>query len=203
MNPLLADPERSAEPASQFARVPVPGRSCGSCALCCKTVAVAELEKPSGAWCGHCSKGGGCAIYDLRPTSCRDFNCEWLMSIALGPEWKPDRAKFVLMITATGHLSVCVDPGFPSAWRRAPYYQALGLWAREQAENPRSSWPGVDVWVGRRCIILLPDGEKDLGIVSAEEEVRIDRRITAAGPAWFAEKFVARPQLAGLDCLAS
>jgi hypothetical protein len=108
---------------------------------------------------------------------------------SLGPEGKPDRAKFALIVTATGHLAACVDPGFPSAWRQPPYHQALQRWARERAASPSSAWPGVDVWVGRRCIILLPDGETDLGIVAADEEVRIDRRMTAAGPAYVATKF--------------
>ena len=180
MRPLGAEPP---------SRSPVPGRSCGSCALCCKTVAVTELAKPAGTWCPHCRPSQGCAIYDQRPAGCREFHCEWLLSEKLGPEWKPDRAKFALMVTATGHLAACTDPGFPSAWRQPPYYQALQLWARERAESPSSCWPGVDVWIGRRCIIILPDGEKDLGIVAADEEVRIDRMTTAAGPVYVAEKF--------------
>lgn len=113
-----------------------------------------------------------------------------MLSEKLGPEWKPDRAKFVLMVTVTGHLSVAVDPGYPTAWRQPRYYQALSQWTRECAESPSSPWPGVDVWIGRRCIIILPDGEKDLGLVRDEEEVRIDRTMTAAGPAYAATKFV-------------
>jgi hypothetical protein len=170
-------------------RVPVPGRACGSCTLCCKTVGVAELAKPPGAWCPHCLRSQGCAIYDSRPAGCREFFCEWMLSEKLGPEWKPDRAKFVLAVTATGHLSVGVDPGFPSAWRQPPYYEVLRRWARERADNPSSSWPGVDVWIGRRCIILLPDGEKDLGIVAPDEDVRIDVTETAAGPVYAVTKF--------------
>jgi hypothetical protein len=176
----------------------VPGRACGSCTLCCKTVAVTELAKPAGIWCPHCQRSRGCAIYETRPAGCRDFYCEWMFSEKLGPEWKPDRAKFALMVTATGHLAACIDPGFPSAWRRPPYYQTLWRWARERAENRYSSWPGVDVWIGKHCIILLPDGEKDLGIVAADEEVRIDCRMTATGPVYAATKFsvarTSRPQ---------
>lgn len=167
----------------------MPGRACGSCTLCCKTMAVAELAKPPGTWCLHCRRSGGCAIYDSRPAGCRDFYCEWMLSEKLGPEWKPNRAKFALMVTATGHLAACVDPGFPSAWRQAPYHQVLWRWARERAANPSSAWPGVDVWIGRRCIIILPDGETDLGLVTADEEVRIDCTMTASGPAYVATKF--------------
>lgn len=164
-------------------------RTCGRCTLCCKTVAVTELAKAPGAWCQHCQPAKGCAIYHSRPTGCRDFHCEWLRSEKLGPEWKPDRARFVLMVTATGHLAACVDPGFPAAWRQPPYYQTLFKWAAERAESQSSSWPGVDVWIGKRCIIILPDGEKDLGIVAADEEVRIDRIMAATGPAYAARKF--------------
>jgi hypothetical protein len=186
-----------ANPASHSAlagmpRAPAPGRACGSCTLCCKTVAVAALAKPSGVTCPHSLRGKGCAIYDVRPPCCRDFYCEWMLSGALGPEWRPDRARFAMMVTVTGHLAACVDPAFPSAWRRAPYYQTLWRWARECAEDPCSSWPGVDVWIADHCIIILPDGEKDLGIVAAEEEVRIDRAMTASGPVWVAAKFKAR-----------
>ena len=112
---------------------------------------------------------------------------------AIGEAWAEleaeNRAKFALMVTATGHLAACIDPGFPSAWRQPPYYQTLSRWARERAENPSSSWPGVDVWIGKRCIIILPDGEKDLGIVAADEEVRIDRTMTVTGPVYVARKF--------------
>jgi hypothetical protein len=186
----------SARPAARFSasasassRALVLGRACGSCTLCCKTIAVTELAKPPGAWCPHCLPAKGCGIYDSRPAGCRDFYCEWMFSEKLGPEWKPDRAKFTLMVTATNHLAACVDPGFPSAWRRQPYHQTLWRWARERAENESSSWPGVDVWIGRRCIIILPDGEKDLGIVAADEEVRIDRTMTDIGPVYVATKF--------------
>ncbi|MEA3046270.1 MAG: hypothetical protein QOJ53_602 [Sphingomonadales bacterium] len=45
------------------------------------------------------------------------------------------------------------------------------------------------MWIGKRCIIILPDGEKDLGIVAADEEVRIDRMMTITGPVYVARKF--------------
>ena len=55
-----------------------------------------------------------------------------------------------------------------------------------------SSWPAVDVWIGRRCILILPDGERDLGIVAADEEVRIDCTMTLAGPVYVAMRFGVR-----------
>ena len=178
------------------ARGPVPGRACGDCTLCCHVVAVAEMDKPAGIRCRHAQSCSGCAIYSSRPASCRDFHCEWMLSPALGRAWKPDRARFALMVTATGHLSACVDPDFPSAWRRPAYYPVLRRWARERAADPWSPWPAVDVWIGNRCIILLPDGEQDLGTVAADEEVRIERAMGAAGMVYLAEKFRARGEVA-------
>jgi hypothetical protein len=192
VNALVAHLQRADAPEPTSRRAPVPGRACGSCTLCCKTVAVAELAKPAGTCCLHALRGKGCAIYGSRPAGCRDFYCEWMLTRALGPEWRPDRARFALMVTPTGHLAACVDPAFPSAWRRPPYYQILRRWARERAESRWSSWPGVDVWIGERCVIILPDGEKDLGTVTAEEEVRIDCKMTPAGPVYSVEKFRAR-----------
>ena len=186
--PWFGRTSRPAVPAP--ARAPVTGRECGSCTLCCKTVAVAEIAKPAGTWCPHCQRSKGCAIYESRPTGCREFFCEWMLSDKLGPEWKPDRARFAVMMTATGHLSLAVDPGFPSAWRHPRYYEPLLRWTRERADDPSSAWPGVDVWIGRRCIIILPDGEKDLGVVAANEEVRIDLATSAEGSVYTVTKFV-------------
>jgi len=154
----------------------VPGRTCGTCTLCCKTVAVKELNKPIGVWCPHCLRGKGCAIYDTRPASCREFYCQWMLEGALGPEWKPDRAKFAVILTPSQHITVCVDPGFPSAWRQPPYYDALKRWARACANDPSSPWPGVDVWIGARWIVILPDRDEDVGVIGLHETIKVDRR---------------------------
>ena len=114
----------------------VAGRSCGSCSLCCKVVAVDELAKPIGAWCPHCHRQKGCAIYEQRPPSCRMFICQWMLAAELGPEWKPDRAKFAMLKSAGGrHLTVFADPGNPSAWRRSPYFENLKHWAAQGVRN--------------------------------------------------------------------
>ncbi len=99
----------------------VAGRACGTCSLCCKVVGVEELNKPIGAWCPHCKRQNGCAIYQARPPSCRTFVCQWLLADGLGPEWKPDRAKFALLKSDGGrHLTAFVDPGIPARGAARP-----------------------------------------------------------------------------------
>ncbi len=152
----------------------VPGRACGTCSLCCKVVGVEELAKPIGAWCLHCVRGKGCAIYDARPPSCRRFHCQWLLADGLGPEWKPERAKFALLKSENGrHLTAFVDPGFPSAWRRSPYYENLKQWAADGARN-LADLHLVNVMIGPRCTVILPDRDVDLGILGADEMIRLE-----------------------------
>jgi len=156
--------------AAALSRV-VPGRACGSCTLCCKVIAVVDFDKPPGVWCPHCVRGKGCGIYETRPTDCRTFFCEWMLTRSLGPEWKPERSKFALVMGEGAHLSAFVDPGFPSAWRSAPYFETFKRWSLEgaRATPPRV----VSIRVGARVTIVLPDREIDVGHVGPDESVRL------------------------------
>jgi hypothetical protein len=135
-------------------------RACGSCTLCCKLFPVPELEKPAGRWCQHIAQGRGCGIHETRPPVCRAFWCQWIENPDLGPEWKPEVAKFVLSIYAgSNSLAVTVDPAQPSAWRREPYLANL----RRFAAAALAQGDQVIVFVGDRATAVLPDGETELG----------------------------------------
>jgi hypothetical protein len=171
--------------SAQSARLPhsnvVPGRACGTCTLCCKVAAVDEVSKQMGVWCPHCLRHGGCAIYDSRPPSCRAFHCQWMVEQGLGPEWKPDRAKFALTKTEAGRrLTVLVDPGYPSAWRRSPYYENLKHWA-EIGASRSPDLHFVDVMIGTRCIVILPDRDVEIGPLGPDEMIQVECRMTATG----------------------
>ena len=97
------------------------GKACGACGMCCKVLHISELEKPAGVWCGHFKKGSGCGDYAGRPSACRGFLCLWITQDFLGPDWKPEKARFVLtMDAATRWLFVQADPGAAQAWRKEP-----------------------------------------------------------------------------------
>src|SRR5882724_5716803 len=101
----------------------VPGRECGSCMLCCKVMAIADIDKPAGVWCPNCKRGVGCVIYDTRPGECRRFYCRWMLDQGIPDDWKPERTKFALVVYAGGHITAYPDPGFPAAWRKSPYLE--------------------------------------------------------------------------------
>ncbi|HEX5775499.1 MAG TPA: YkgJ family cysteine cluster protein [Caulobacteraceae bacterium] len=155
---------------------PAANKQCGDCAMCCKVLEIHEIAKARHTMCGHFRKGGGCSIYETRPTACRQFVCAWLTTPDMDASWRPDRSK--LMLWGSGQLMVDVDPAYPDAWKREPYYSKL-----KQASDRRR--PGaVDVVVrnGREVFVLFPEGAVSLG---PEQEAPIRSGYRAGKP--FAE----------------
>lgn len=156
-----------------------PGKSCGTCTLCCKVMEIPELSKPAGQWCVHCKPGQGCGIHAERPDHCRAFGCLWLTQAWMGPEWKPDRCRFVLSVESkTGFLVLQLDPGHANAWRQEPYHSQLRRWALQAQTNNRF----LLVFNRRRATVVLPDGERDLGDLGPDVKLAVRERRSLAGP---------------------
>ena len=146
----------------------VPGRACGSCTMCCKVFRIPELDKAAGDWCRHVAQGRGCGIHPTRPETCRAFFCHWLRNGALGEEWKPDRARFVIYVEAGGRrLVVATDRAKPRAWTAMPYYAQFKRWATLGVARDHQ----VVVFMGERATIILPDRDVDLGPVAVGDEI--------------------------------
>ena len=61
-------------------------RDCGDCTMCCKLPAIPPttfknkpFEKSSFIWCEHCKVGIQCNVYKDRPTTCKTFECLYLV----------------------------------------------------------------------------------------------------------------------------
>ena len=146
----------------------VPGRTCGTCAMCCKVFAIPELDKGSQQWCRHVMQGRGCGIHETRPTVCRQFFCHWMRNPHLGPDWQPDHAKFLINTEMGGRrMIVAPDAGAPAAWRKAPYYAQFKRWSLAGAASNHQ----ILVFNGKRATAILPDRDVDLGIVEVGDEV--------------------------------
>ena len=149
-----------------------PAKSCGTCTLCCKLLGITEIEKPAWEWCSHCAPGRGCTIYETRPPSCREFECQWLCEPELPESLKPERSKVMLTGAAGPILNAYCDPGHPMAWKREPMYSLL-------QERARIHWRGsiaVIARAGLRTWLINHDGETDLGIVDPRSEVRFEQQ---------------------------
>jgi hypothetical protein len=155
-----------------------PGRSCAGCTLCCKLLSVAALDKPRLVWCVHCAPGSGCTIYDRRPAICRSFQCGWLRDPVLGDHWQPARSKMVVSYESAARIAIHVDPGRPDGWRREPYYSEIKRWARAAAERQGQ----VIVWQGAVAIAVLPDRDKPLGALRADQLIVTVERQGPSGP---------------------
>ena len=146
----------------------VEGRSCGTCAMCCKVFAIPELDKGVQQWCRHVVRGKGCGIHPTRPAVCQQFFCHWMRNPRLGPEWQPDRAKFLIYTEMGGRrMVVAPDAGTPGAWRREPFYGQFKRWAVAGAASNHQ----ILVFNGKRATAILPDRDEDLGTVEVGDEV--------------------------------
>jgi Fe-S-cluster containining protein len=150
-----------------------PGRSCGTCIMCCKVYAIRELNKRAGQMCVHAERGCGCKIYENRPDTCRSFYCMWRVDATLGPEWKPETARFVVALDLLyDALKITPDPGRPDAWKKEPYYSAIKGWARKFCPENKKV---VVVDSRGSMIAVLPDREVPIGVVGTDEEIVIYR----------------------------
>ncbi|CCE06073.1 conserved hypothetical protein [Bradyrhizobium sp. STM 3843] len=141
-------------------------RDCGDCTLCCKVMAIEALGKPANAWCAHCQPKHGCSIYADRPAECRAFRCLWLVNGLLDDQWKPAKAKFVLTTSDDG-IEVRCDPGFPDAWRKAPYQSEIREWAMSGEEHDVT----VLIINGPRIILVTRERDFDLGHVGPDHRI--------------------------------
>lgn len=154
-------------------------RQCGDCSLCCKVLAIAELDKPKDAWCPNFAAGAGCRIYPARPPSCRDFACQWLTDLTIGPEWKPSLCKMVLD-SKPQLLVVHADPALARPWRVEPYYSVL----RRLAAQGLTQGALVLAMERGRSIVILPDRDVDMGVLAPGDRIALGYAQTAQGPQW-------------------
>ncbi|WP_337186437.1 YkgJ family cysteine cluster protein [Phenylobacterium sp.] len=148
-------------------------KACGPCTMCCRVLAVAELDKPAGRPCAHAKPGAGCGIYEHRPQGCRVFECVWLMDPEMPHRFRPDQTKVVLDQDARGQRLVArCDPANPLAWRRNPIYAAL----KGRAADTWGTGRIVLAVAGRRTWLIAPREDVDLGEVGAEATLQVIER---------------------------
>ena len=98
--------------------LPIPGRECGSCVVCCyvPNIDTPEFKKPPGVVCANCT-GKGCGIYETRPSVCRTFHCGWMVTPDLGEDWRPDRSGVLL----ASRPDIPTPAGAKSGWQLAVF----------------------------------------------------------------------------------
>lgn len=160
----------------------VPGRTCGSCMLCCMVMQVEELNKPSGVPCGYAVAGSGCTIREHRPRSCRRFFCGWRLDPNIDSQWKPSISGFLLTISLRyASMLVMVDPATPFAWKVQPYYGRFKEWSARAFNQDKRI---VAIVAGGEATVILPDRDVPIGVLGPEDEILLSR----SGLAYNAER---------------
>ena len=156
----------------------VPGRSCDNCTMCCKLLAIEELEKPRGTWCPHCDQKRGCTVYETRPGPCRGFYCGYLRLPQLDDRWKPAKAKFLINYEdAARRIVIHADPARPDAWRIDPYIKTIRQWAATAQREGGM----VLVWAGSHATIVQPGRDVELGEIREDQLIVPVERRTPSG----------------------
>jgi hypothetical protein len=152
-------------------------RDCGTCTLCCKIMEITELSKPAGSWCPNCRAGVGCTIYGQHPPSCKAFRCGYLNG-AVPEAWRPNQSHMVVTFkSGPNYPFIHVDPGYPDAWRKEPFYSQIRQWAVDLAKSDGVVLVGVNHYL----TVVFPVGEKYLGIVPPDKVIATGQRATPRG----------------------
>lgn len=143
-------------------------RSCNGCTLCCTAIRVDSMAKPEWTHCRHIEPGVGCRIYTTRPDDCRNWNCGYLQDEQIAEHWYPRQCGMVLYLDErVPALEVRVDPANPAAWQAEPFYSDIKDWSARTLRNGGR----VYVRVQGRIVVILPDRDIDLGVVSDDEDI--------------------------------
>lgn len=170
--------------------IAMPEKSCGTCTLCCKLLAIGALEKPRDRWCGHCVPGQGCGIYESRPRECAHFECGWKVDPRLGPEWRPDRCKFLLAYDMNAKRMVVHVDANADNWRKEPFIGGL----RNVAADVAAAGGMVMVIQRNRTLVIQPDREIDLGVIGPDDRIVTDIARDGAGREIRIPRVVRKPE---------
>jgi hypothetical protein len=79
----------------------VPDRICGGCNICCVVPKIDEpaLQKLPGCRCRNALPNGECAIYEMRPQTCRSFFCGWRLLSWVDARLRPDQSGVFIRLT--------------------------------------------------------------------------------------------------------
>ncbi len=145
------------------------GRHCGDCKLCCKLLAVKDIDKPADTWCPDCDLSKGCRKQHDKPRLCKEFYCRWLIDARLSDELKPNKCGVIFSgVVATHNPNeivsyIWVDKGKPQAWKSPKIQDFIQKTARDLALKHPTGFQRVECGSKR-------------AVITTENTVEFDRR---------------------------
>jgi hypothetical protein len=146
-------------------------RACGACSMCCKSFDVKEIAKPAGKMCGQCEPSKGCKTWEVRPKTCQDFFCQWIMDAQYPDTWRPDLTKFILKHSQDGRFfTITLDKQYRDHWKKEPFYSYFKRQSLALIEQNKY----VLVGDGVNHILVLPDSEVIIGSQGANTPFHVE-----------------------------
>lgn len=106
--------------------LPIVGRQCGDCQVCCEVMGITAIDKPHHTRCPHqCPTG--CAIYSSKPDECTDYSCMWRDGLIGDDSHRPDRSGLLLTTALQPELNI------------GPYVQAIET-SPGIIDNPKTAY---------------------------------------------------------------
>jgi hypothetical protein len=129
----------------------VSGRECGPCTVCCRTLKIdaPELKKLADVLCTHCTPGGGCRIYENRPSVCARWYCGFRKLPHLTDHWRPDRCGVLICLVGEGEG---IPPEFPQLGLKFDIVDS----PRVLAWDPLIKLIGSEIAQGRPVFLGVP-----------------------------------------------
>lgn len=164
-------------------------RECGECQACCTTHGVDELGKKPETRCQNLQKPPlfGCAIYEERPPSCRQWNCVWRAEPSvLDGESRPDKLGVVYDCQT---LPDNMLP-FPVIYARETHKDGFTKYAVDHATRALVAKGNLVVYIhgSENPIIDLIQGPRDKVATYMALIEELTRKQTAAAVAPIAEE---------------
>lgn len=132
-------------------KVLAPGRECGECVACCDILYVPELMKPAHQRCDNCT-GTGCAIWQTRPSVCRNWHCVWRMLGAMPMETRPDKL---------GVMFELRSPNLPRNILAKRYIRGISLGSVDNFNAPLVR-KAIEMFSRARVPVWLDDNGEDV-----------------------------------------
>ncbi|MCK8503059.1 YkgJ family cysteine cluster protein [Myxococcus sp. MISCRS1] len=104
---------------------------CTLCGACCVAPDIAALDKPLGLRCPHLLPDNLCAIYEQRPSICRDYQADEVCRLIEAPTLDERVHKYLALFDLTEEARAVKEQGCPSMKR-----------ARQAAARLQAGAPG-------------------------------------------------------------
>ena len=85
---------------------------CDGCTLCCKMMAIPQMNSPAGEYCRGCFIDIGCCIYDDAPEECLEYACAYAQMNRASIKLRPDNCHVIFEKSTNNIFTGLMEAGY-------------------------------------------------------------------------------------------